>query len=134
MRALLIDDEARSSIKRVVDYAENHPFSISALKKIMNGESNPPGNDPNYICKIQLGFKCVFTIDMASSKESDDTIWVRHLSVSVESSDPEEYPPIQAVSYLMSEFGFKEELKPDSNIEVYFEKEVSAVNILEVYN
>jgi len=97
MRALLIDDAAKASVKRVVDYAEAHPH-------ILPTDGIVPGDDPHYVAHLST-YRCVFTFTRY--------VW-RCLSISV----PTDYPhPIAA--YTIAElFGFtgwdgKSEIPPD---------------------
>ena len=123
MRPLVIGNEEKQSIARVIEFAEKHPLTRAVMEKRMeNPDFSPPGDNPNFVCDIPVGFKCVFTI------EEQPVGWSRHLSVSVD--DPQKMPSIPAVEMLMKEFGFKGSLK---ECYVYLEDNISpkAVNIIE---
>lgn len=126
MRPLLMDDEQKQKIAKVVAYAEAHPYSRPYMQErvALAGlkQDVAPGDDPNFRCEIPFGFKCVFTI------EEQPVGWCRHLSVSVD--NPTKVPSIPAVEMLMKEFGFKGPLK---ECYVYMEEDISpkAVNIIE---
>lgn len=135
IRPLVMDANAQAVIKKVMDYAENNPFTKSKLLLIAEGKA--PGDDPNYRCNLNFGYNCVFTLDQATDKDTQEPIWVRHLSVSVDESN--KWPNEQAVSFLMKEFGFRQQLGPDSKLVVWLENEhdpekPQAVNVVEKYD
>lgn len=137
IRPLVMDANAQAVIKKVRDYAENNPFTKSKLLLIGEGKAPPPGDDPNYRCNLNFGYSCVFTLDQATDRDTQEPIWVRHLSVSVDESN--KWPNEQAVSFLMKEFGFRQQLGPDSKLVVWLENEhdpekPQAVNVVEKYD
>lgn len=74
MRALIIDDEARSKVARVIAHAEQnhyHPFSDGVVSK-----APCPGDDERFVAHLGT-YRCVFTYT-----HSDGAVW-RHLSISV---------------------------------------------------
>lgn len=120
MQALVIDNNAGKSIRRLVRYAESHPLSLYQLKKIIEGVSPPPGDDARFCIQLERGFRCVFTIE----EHRNNTI-CRHLSVSVDKRG--HYPSVRAVGVLMELFGFAH----DRPMRQYCEEEVEAVNIIQ---
>jgi hypothetical protein len=52
-----------------------------------------------------MGFKIVYSIEEHPLKDGTDTVWGRHMSVSLDK--PTRVPSIEAVSLLCKEFGFK---------------------------
>ena len=132
MRLLTIDKEAIESIQEVVRYAESHRSSIDQLKKTIAGERLPAGDDPGHVCFFNDGVRAVYSI------EDQPMGMCRHLSVSVEASGAYKYPSEEAVTMLMTEFGFKYPLK-DSKI--WIEEDVltpgglnvAAINVLQLY-
>lgn len=87
MRPLIIDDNARAAIARVVSYAMNHPYSIG---------QPVPGDNPNFVAHLST-YRCVFTFTCMHDKT------YRHLSISVPS---ERFPNPAAAFMIASEFGF----------------------------
>jgi len=144
MRPLIIDNNTKAQIKKIVDYAENHPVSLTYMEGVAKGENPPPGDNSNYRCmlcylgKPGTGYSCVYTIDQSKTKQ-----WMRHLSVAV---DGDGSPQPIAIDMLMQEFGFRGRLcedngqiKKDSEISVYIEGEddpdsSQAVNVVEYYD
>jgi hypothetical protein len=87
MRPLLVDDEAKAKVARVVEYAEAHHH--------IPGEF-VPGDNPNFVTTLDT-YRCVFTFTHNSGK-----VW-RHLSISVPS---EKYPNPAAAFMIATLFGF----------------------------
>lgn len=108
IRLLVLDEKSRIEIKRVRDYAENHPYTISQIRAIQNGVGIIPGNNPNHVCTIPHGYYCAFTLDQAPLKDGSGITWLRHLSVSV--GDGNSCPNPVAVNELMKEFGFRQQV------------------------
>jgi hypothetical protein len=98
LRPLVIDDIAKAKIKAVVDMAEVHRLSVKDIFDIMGGRRNPPGDDPGFVCVLDFGYRCVYTIEQQAAHG-----WCRHLSVSVMGGPA---PNPAAVFMLMGEFGF----------------------------
>jgi hypothetical protein len=88
MRALIIDDTAKTEIARVKTHAEAHHYTPGAWKV--------PGDDPRYVAKLG-SYRVVFTITHAGHDV------FRHLSVSVPGN---KYPNPAAVFLIAHEFGF----------------------------
>lgn len=98
MRALVIDDAAKETARRVVEFAikpENW-YRVDGGSGLNEGIVIP-GSDLRYGCKLNT-FRCVFSI----TKSAQGT-W-RHLSISVPS---EHYPNPFAVYTIAELFGFK---------------------------
>jgi hypothetical protein len=104
MRALLIDDNAKAAVKKVVDYAAAHPYYLPAAGIV-------PGDDPRYVahldtyrfvrggCVVQNVQRlcCVFTFTHVKRE-----VW-RHLTISVPSQN---YPNPFAAYTVAELFGF----------------------------
>lgn len=87
LRPLVIDDEARNKVMRVLAYAKEHPYHAG----------DPiPGNNPNFVVHLDT-YRCVFTYTESSEKEM-----YRHLSLSV----PTLYPNPIAAFTIAELFGF----------------------------
>lgn len=138
IRPLVIDEDAKTSIKKVKAYAENNPYTVSRLKLIGEGKMQPPGDDPNYGCNINFGYKCVYTLDQGTDRDNGEPIWVRHLSVSVEETN--KWPNEHAVDLLMKEFGFRQTVTDkNAKLIVWLENKddftkPQAVNVAERYD
>jgi hypothetical protein len=89
MRALLIDDEAKAKVKKVVDYAHAHPYYLPAAGIV-------PGDNSSYVAHLGT-FRCVFTFTHIKGE-----VW-RHLSISVPSHS---YPNPFAAYTIAELFGF----------------------------
>ena len=89
MRVLLIDDQVKAGVKKVVDYAQSHPFYLPAGGPV-------PGDNPNYVAHL-MTYRCVFTFTQVKAQT-----W-RHLSISVSSAD---YPNPFAAYTIAELFGF----------------------------
>jgi len=97
---LIINQATRESIKKLVAFATEHPFSLNDLKKMMAGTKPPPGDMEGY--QLSVGdFRCVLTV------EEQPFGMCRHLSVSV--NDDGEAPDPTIVLLFMKGFGFKSE-------------------------
>jgi hypothetical protein len=109
-RPLVINAEILADIKRVVDYAEAHRYSIHDVFKMMGGRDSmpPPGDDPGHVCNIPVEFRCVFSI------EQQPMGWCRHLSVSV-SGDGNNPNPVP-VFVIAEAFGFGKEPWKSSHV------------------
>lgn len=122
MRALVIDETAKSSIADVCYHADENridSMELQARLAIPDGYS-PVGDDPNHCCYLANGFKCVFSI------EEQPCGWARHLSVSVAAID--KMPNIEAVKMIMCEFGIE---NPLDECYVYIEDSLpKSVNII----
>lgn len=95
-RILLISDEIKKTIKKLMVYAEDHKISYDKMKKIMDRKLPPPGDNKNYVITIPLNFRVVFTIEQHPGG------WFKHLSVSVPVKNKGPHP--QAVEMIMAEF------------------------------
>ena len=121
MRALVIGQEEKQAIARLVEYASQHVFSLDDIKEIMRGEQEAAGNSPEFVVAIPRGFRCVFSYEYQPSG------LCRHLSVSI----PDKYPHPEAVNLLMQEFGFEGTVKDPINI-FWLDENERAVNILQI--
>ena len=120
MRALIIDDEAKIEINKVLTYAEAHRIDLTATTKMMSGEQDPVGDNALYACYLNDGYRVVFSF------EEQPCGWCRHLSVSVDAEDMFPSPP--AVELIMKEFHFSGGLNECINVWIENEK---AVNVLQ---
>ena len=78
LRALVIDDEARAEIARVVKHAADNFITKEQLLERVNHPDQSIGDDLNHVCDIQDGFRCVLSI------EQQPFGWCKHLSVSID--------------------------------------------------
>jgi hypothetical protein len=120
MRALIIDQSVTKEVEKLVDYAEKHPFTFDNMLDIKNGEEPPPGDRPEFVIEIPVGYRVVFTIELQKYK-------VRHLSVSVSGDG---LPNPMAVLGIMELFGFKNSLK--DCVKVWIENE-HFINVVDFY-
>lgn len=100
-RALIIGDEVRKQIDRVVDHASHNTFSEEEMREASQSPEHwtSPGDIEDFRCIIPIGFRCVFTI------ERQPIGWCKHLSVSVDAG--EKIPNLVAVAEIAKEFGMR---------------------------
>jgi hypothetical protein len=120
MRALILDEEAKSAIKKVITYAESHRVTMDLLQKTIAGKHPPVGDNKHHACYLISGFKVVYSI------EEQPVGLCRHLSVSVDFDG--KLPSIPAVEAIMKEFGFTGDIMDCLNVWVENDK---AVNVLQ---
>lgn len=106
MRALIIDEEARRKVAKVVEYARRPEHWYDPAASV-----NPPipGDDGNMQVHLDT-FRCVFSFTLIRGK-----LW-RHLSVSIPGT---KYPKVFATLTIAELFGFtgwdgKSEIPPHS--------------------
>jgi hypothetical protein len=97
MRALILNDELRREIRRVVEHARANPVPLSTMKEIAAGRAPAVGYDQRFACEIPVGYRAVFSI------EEHPGGWMRHLSISVAEG---KLPHPAAIAEIMKEFGF----------------------------
>lgn len=122
MRLLVINDEVRSTIKKLIEYAESHQYSLDDLLDIKNKQLSVAGDEPEFSCEIPDGFRVVYTI------ENQPMGKVRHISISI-SGEKGKLPNPAAVEMIISEFGFKNKLE---DCHVSIEKDI-AINVIDKY-
>jgi hypothetical protein len=81
MRALVIDDVARTKANAVKEFALAHRFSIHDMLKRMKFPDSAPGNDPNFVLNLIDGWKVVYSVEQSQAG------WFHHISISI---DPRE--------------------------------------------
>lgn len=131
---LVIDNDARDRIAKTIDFAKRNPFSVERIQKIIARKEKMAGDIPEFVCHLERGIRCCFTIEQHPNKiDPNKSESVRHLSVSVAGSG--NYPSIECVNILMKEFGFQSTIEdhPDELV-VYLEEAVEAVNVIELLN
>jgi len=119
MRVLILDDDAKKSIKKLMDYAHSHVLSLPMMQKTMTIELAPVGDIPDHVLYLHEGYRVVFSI------ETQSVGICKHLSISVRSNATHPHPA--AVEQIMQEFGMgtiKEALS------VWIENETAAINVL----
>ena len=102
LRPLVIDDEVKAKIRDLREKAAAEPISLETMKQRAAdyAEGKPLQEFSDYAIEIPEGFLVVYTV------EHHEPGPVRHLSVSIETYDPEKGPNLEAVKMLMEEFGF----------------------------
>jgi hypothetical protein len=131
MRVLFLTEQKKAEIQRLIRYAEDHVVLIDHTKRVLEGIAPPVGDDPQHVVHVDLGYRCVFSI------EEQPMGLCRHLSVSINRKG--KWPAPEAVNVLLEAFGFRRRVgdtKTDSGLGpplmLYLEEEeVEAVNILE---
>jgi hypothetical protein len=91
LRPLIIDDEARAKVAKVIEHASKHHYRPGAGMP-------PPGDDPRFTVKLNT-YRVVFSFTV---NPGDGLLW-RHLSISV----PGPRFPNPAAAFMIAElFGF----------------------------
>jgi hypothetical protein len=126
MRALVLDDEARTEISKVIAYAQDHKINFPSLEKMMAGELYPVGDNAFYACYLNQGYRAVFSF------EEQPCGWCRHLSISVDTRF--KLPNVPAVELIMKEFGFSGGIYDCTNVWVEDEKAINVLQIIEDKN
>jgi hypothetical protein len=101
MIALVLNPAIRAEIDRVVAYAHEHRYTLPEMMLRKLGHRSPPGDNPEHVVVVPLGFRCVYTVDQNEKRD-----WFRHLSVSLPDAPPESAPAVAAVQLLIGAFGF----------------------------
>src|SRR5262245_237107 len=89
MRALFIDDKAKSEVARVVAFAMDHLY--------YPGKSSVPGDDPRFVAMLNT-YRCVFTFTHIPQGT------FRHLTISIPRKNM--YPNEIATFVIADLFGF----------------------------
>ena len=124
MRPLVIDNDAKAKIAEVIAFAEDHKYPKAYMEMRMTGKAGVPGDMDQYICFLQVGYKCVYTIE----EQPEPLGWCHHLSISVD--NPSRVPSVPAVELLMQEFGITRKLKEEGVLVWVEDTTPKAVNIL----
>ena len=124
MRPLIIGDDERKKIRRLIDYAHKHIFDMKKMKKLTKGNIRPAGERKEFVIFLPIGFRIVYSL------EEHPMGLMKHLSISVEAAG--RYPSIEAVIMILKEFGFNSKIG-DKNSKIYEEKEYESINRIERY-
>lgn len=100
MRPLIIFEETKRDMQRLRAHAEANPLVLSELKRRFESKEGI-GDDPQFSCRIPVGFKVVFSIE----QQPPPLGLCRHISISVE--QPGRSPHFEAVNMIMAEFGME---------------------------
>lgn len=103
MRPLIIDNNVKEQIAKVIDHAKQNIFSVDDLLDVMNKEISKAGDSEGFTVVIPVGYTCVF------SYENQPIGLARHLSISVD--EPDKMPNVESVKEIMNQFGFESELE-----------------------
>lgn len=117
---LIITNEIRAQIKKVVDFAEANPFTYEDLMYRMMNPSDAPGLMDSHTCLFK-GYRVAFSIEEQAQFKA------RHISITLN----EDVPPPTSVLLIIQEFGFK---VPLNGCHVYMEELSNgggAINIIE---
>lgn len=122
MIALVIDDQAKETIKEIVVYAIENTITLKHIRAIRKGLIKPAGDNPKRMLLIERGFKVVFTFEQR--KEG----LFRHISISHNNT----LPPVHATEMIIKEFGFGDMCY----CHIYKEEteHINSINIIETVN
>lgn len=124
MRALILGEEQKQSLKKLREYAEAHRIDVDELLDIYNRQSPPVGDREGFDCDIPVGYRVVFCI------EHQKKGWARHMSVSIHPAKPGKCAHPEAIKEFMRELGFRGEMNGKDAM-VYFEDQNTVVNVIE---
>lgn len=99
---IVLDDSKLAALK---EFAEQNPFSLDEIKKIISGESLPPGEREGYTLLLPPCWKLVYSIGVYP-KKSEGTSVVRHMSISL--SKPGRVANLVLVTLICKALGFPE--------------------------
>lgn len=121
MLPLIIGADEKQTLKKLKQFAEDHPMTMDDLLDILNG-GPAPGDREGYTCFIPFGFRVVFTIE--PNRQGNK---IRRVSVSIASKRG--LPSFEAVEMIMEELGFINKIN-SGKCKVFIEEE--AINIAEL--
>lgn len=124
MRVLYINEDVKTEIARLIKHAKANKLNIDKIRRISEGLLPPIGDDHEFSCKIEHGYRIVFSIEQHNDKK-----WYRHMSVSV--NERTKLPSIPAVELLMTEFEFVGKVTDCDNVWVEQNIAPMAVNVIQ---
>lgn len=77
MRPIIIDDGVKNQIAEVIEYAQQHVYTMDNMLDVLNGDMPPAGDNPNLVVNIPHGLRVVY------SEEEQQIGRCKHISVSV---------------------------------------------------
>jgi hypothetical protein len=92
---LMLEDEIKKSIQKVITFAFKHPFTKKKIIKLLQGQLESPSENPNFTVEFD-DYKLMFSVEEHASS------FYRHLSV----SRNETLATIPIVEQFLQEFGF----------------------------
>lgn len=101
MRPLVLTQDVRDAVAKLVQHAMANPLSLAALRSCMAGTRSPIGDDPEHRLEIPMGYRVVYSHELQPTMGR-----CRHLSVSVDAKN--RGPGLEAVNEIAKMFGFKE--------------------------
>ena len=110
MTVLMINDEIRQDIKKLIKTAEDNivpMFEMNQNGELKLGDPNPIGDNSEHVMDIPNGYRVVFSIEDQGEGEFDGKTLLgkcRHISVSVGS--PNSAPAMESMDMIIKEFGF----------------------------
>ena len=124
MRPLVIDEELKSNISKLVAYAEKNPFTMDDCLDVYNKAMEPAGDMKHYSLVLPFGYRIVYSIEQQPMGN------VRHLSISVDADG--KLPNIVVSQEIMKLIGFDNELEECIVRLEDIAPKRQAINILEV--
>jgi hypothetical protein len=120
MRAIVIDENTRVEIAKLIKIAENNVVDIRHLRdqgKLKEGDGNPIGDNSEHVMFIDGGFKVVFSHeDQGQDFEGKKGLGIcKHISVSVSNAHDlglgvkfieSSIPAFEITDMIIQEFGF----------------------------
>jgi hypothetical protein len=103
MKVEIIDYDLEGEIKKLVDFAEKHPFSMDDIFDVSNGAEPAAGDREGYFLMTPFGIKIVYSI------ENQVVGKIRHLSVGI--NKDHSFPPPFITMEIMRLIGFENKLE-----------------------
>ena len=128
MRLLQIDSDVRGQIKKALEYAKGHKFTLSQLNCIIEGgaeaENQAAGFDPGFVTHIHDGYRVVYSL------EEQPIGLCKHISISVEA--PGKLPHELAVKEILKEFGMNPDFKSPKVVLWVEDGCPASINVMEI--
>jgi hypothetical protein len=98
---LVVDNAKLGELKA---FAEEHFLDVTEMRRIVAGETKPPGLRDGHGLDIEIGYRVVFSIEEHPLKDGSGTVWYRHMSMSQAALG--RYPNEYGVALVAKELGF----------------------------
>lgn len=121
MRLLIVDDLVRDNVKRLLEYANKHVFSMDDLLDIYNKQAPVIGDRPEFVCEIPVGFRVVY------NHEEQNIGVVKHISISVDK--PGALPNVEAVKEILRLFNIETSLE-DCDVRLEDGGQLKSINVI----
>ena len=131
MRMLILDNQVRSEIKKLIEFAHQNIVPEKQMIAIAEGKVPPVGHFPTFSLNIPVGVKVVYSVEEHPQKTGKSKTF-KHISVSVD----RKLPSVELVNSLLTEFSFSNIEIPPKNIvgkafKVWLDESTRSINVVE---